>query len=292
MTINDWPHNLVQSASRFIINDFPAFNKYFVDYVIPLTDFDQKPNATNWRNDTYPPLEGIGMACFGMIKSLNYIFININNCLSGDPNQTFKNIYFHFGLCLDNVDNLSRQILLCQQELGLVNLMNALAESDERIENDFLKWKKKYQKSITNYLEEGKPTVYFPPLKTDLLKMIILDTNIYSNFKIHSDQLKQFRNLFTHNPSVDLFSNGIESFAISKSEKHLNRYWSDLREFIQKNPAKKIKPSKMISEDFKNTLSILELIWPFFDAETTKVFSNVDFPRLFKHYNRTKYYTH
>jgi hypothetical protein len=292
MTIRDWPHNLVQSASRFIINDFPTFNKYFVEYVIPLTDFDQKPNAPNWRNDTYPPLEGIGMACFGIIKSLNYIFININNCKSGDPNQIFKNIYFHFGLCLDNVDNLSRQILICQQELGLVNLLNALTESDDKIQKDFLKWMKKYQKSIVKYIEEGKPTVYFPPLKTNLLKMIISDDKFYSEFKIQSEQLKQFRNLFTHNPSVDLFSNGIESFTILKSDKHLNRYWSDLREFIQKNPSKKIIPSKMISEDFEKTVSILELIWPFFETETTKVYSNDDFPRLFRNFNRNKYYTH
>jgi hypothetical protein len=292
MTIKNWPHNLVQSASRFIISDFPAFNKYFVDYVIPLTDYNQKPTAPNWRNDTYPPLEGIGMACFGIIKSLNFIFININNCKSGDPNQTFKNIYFHFGLCLDNVDNLTRQILLCQQELGLVDLLNTLSESDDKIHADFLKWIKKYKKSIINYIDEGKPTIYYPPLKTDLLKMIIADDKLYSEFKIHSEQLKQYRNLFTHNPSVDLFSNGIESFTILKSDKHLNRYWSDLREFIQINPSKKIKPSKMISDDFEKTLSILELIWPSFETETKKVFSNIDFPRLFRNYSRSKFYTH
>ena len=75
----------------YLNKHFSNYETFFNSCLIQLID-------GHWRDNMHPIFEQIGMTDYGIIKSLNYIRISICDITVGDPNQTFKNIYFHFGL--------------------------------------------------------------------------------------------------------------------------------------------------------------------------------------------------
>ena len=119
-------HNIERNMAETIELKFPNFEILWDKYLMPLTG---APIDFSLRNDTHPNLEEIAMSHFGVLKSLNYIRISKSKVGPGDPNQTFKNIYFHFGLIFDSVDNLLRNILIIQNYLKIINL-------EEKLRND------------------------------------------------------------------------------------------------------------------------------------------------------------
>ena len=63
---------------------FPEFWKFRNTYLKPLVRFG------SWRNDTYEPLELIGMATVGVVKSIRFIDHAKNHIVEGDKEQSFK----------------------------------------------------------------------------------------------------------------------------------------------------------------------------------------------------------
>ena len=100
---------------------FPLFEKLEIEYLNELKDING-----NWREDTLPNLEEIGMCQYGVLKSINFINKSKLFVIAGDPNQRYKNIYFHFGLIFDIVENMARNIVLTQSYLNIRKYENKI----------------------------------------------------------------------------------------------------------------------------------------------------------------------
>jgi len=57
----------------YICDHFSSYEPFRERFLYPLTGM---PDDPNWRHDTYPELEGIGMATYGILKSLKFILLN------------------------------------------------------------------------------------------------------------------------------------------------------------------------------------------------------------------------
>ncbi len=64
---------------------FPLFEKLEIEYLNELKDKDG-----NWREDTLPNLEEIGMCQYGVLKSINFINKSKLFVIAGDRNQDIK----------------------------------------------------------------------------------------------------------------------------------------------------------------------------------------------------------
>ena len=66
------------------------------------------------------------MSQYGVYKSLVYIHISKLNIRVGDTDQRYKNIYFHFGLIFEIVENLAKNMILAQHQLQMIKLSKSL----------------------------------------------------------------------------------------------------------------------------------------------------------------------
>jgi hypothetical protein len=65
-------NNIERSLFPILKAYFPNYENYRSRFLMPLTG---QPIDPNWRKDTHPELERIGIASFGLLKSLNFVFI-------------------------------------------------------------------------------------------------------------------------------------------------------------------------------------------------------------------------
>jgi hypothetical protein len=273
---------------------FPLFKAYFPNYenfrsrfLIPLTG---RPNDPNWRNDTHPELERIGVASFGLLKSLNFVFIKKDKIkVSSDPEQTFKNVYFHFGLATDSVDAILRSIALLEFELKILDIDKKLKISDELLLKKFENWvKKDYQNCYQEMISEGKPIFYYPQHNHSFLSIIVRDKSLKNKYLELIKQLKDYRNFFIHNPGVDVFmdtSTG-KRFAIKKEMVKKSRNWATLRSLYDQDQSLFIDPEEMITYDLINLITSLNSIWPSLTYNLELIYQHIDFPKIFKGYKR------
>jgi hypothetical protein len=153
---------------------------------------DFRDQNSDWRYDMLPHFEQIGMSHYNILKSL--ITINCSKYLMtpGDDFQLFKNVYFHFGLILDLVENIARNIFLTENQIGLREEINELKIAREQIEEEFSKFlSKHYDKYFKNWLLRGRSLNYtFSP--KHFLDLLLPKTLIFSRFKQFSDDIVTF----------------------------------------------------------------------------------------------------
>ena len=280
-------NNIEKSISPLLKDYFPNYENYRSQFLVPLTG---QPKDPNWRKDTHPELERIGIASFGILKSLNFIFIKKDQIkVSSDPEQTFKNVYFHFGLVTDSVEAVLRSICLIESELKILDIDKKLKLSNESLLTKFEEWvRDDYQKCYMDMILEGKPILYYPQHDYNFLSIIVKNKLIKKSYLELIKQLKDYRNFFIHNPGIDVFMNTRtgKRYAIKKELVKSSRNWATLRDLFDLDESLFIYPEAMIKTDLLNLLKELNSIWPSIINNMELIYQNKDFSKLFKGFKR------
>lgn len=255
-------------------------------YLIPLTG---RPTDLNWREDTFEHLEEIGMSHFGVYKSIRFITKWKNYVRVGDDNQSFKNIYFHFGLIFDNVENLARNIVIVKDYIGIISIDEKLKLSKQTLIEKFEKGvDKKYNQSFKDMKEKGKPIFYNPQHNHNFLSTIVSNRSTRKKYYILAQSLKNYRNYFIHNPGAEIarsLPNNIE-IAIRKEYVNNCRHWSHHRRLCVDHPDYFSDPIKLITEDLNETLDVLNQVWNYFIKEMEVIYNHKNFNEIFKEFKR------
>jgi len=286
---------LLKNSKNYIYKEIaPLIEEYFPNYEIFYNDFILKfiGKDGNWKIDMHPIFEEIGMADYGVIKSLNYIQRSKKTVRVGDPNQTFKNIYFHFGLVLESLEHMARHILRLKRLLRKFDLDSKLAMSDKKICNKIKNWiKKEYKIQLEKFIDTGRP-FQLPIRNPYLLKLMIQDTELIRNYNKFSQSIREYRNIFIHNPSVDIFmvkeERTIKHFSPKKNKAKKYPLWNDMRTKYLFKKDDFINPKSLIEEDLLELLKLLNDIWKEYHKHMKEIFQQNDIASLLENFNREK----
>jgi hypothetical protein len=277
-------HNIQKQIEPLLEKHFPLLNQFWNDWLLPLTG---QPYNNDWRNDTIPNLEEIGMNWFGIIKSLNYINHNKLNVRRGDPNQTYKNIYFHFSMVFDCIDSMSRNIVLLLGHLKLIDLNQLLPKTESDLLFEFKVWvETKYKSAYEQLVNDGRPIIYYPQHNDDFFNQIV-PKSARKNYMSLKEDLKKYRNFFMHNPGVDIIQQGETLFTIKKEYVRLGKNWSDLKFLIHTDITKFDNPIIVVENDLTQLLFILNgEVWEHISAAMKRIYKHKDFNLIFRDYQR------
>jgi hypothetical protein len=229
----------------------------------------------SWRSDLDRNLELIGTGHYTLLKSLNYVRKNKDLVRMNDPEQRFKNIYFHFGLIVDCIRQISRSILLFKNKLGLINY------SDERLSLDefavkILNWfKDNYDTDFTKLTNFGISISIPLQPKTEYLSLLATKQELkrYNNFK---NKILPYRNIHIHNPTIDIFrrSDVVGDHVVKKEKLKNFRYLSEINQ-INKNEL--TNPITMTNQDYLECLQVIREIWTIVLKNLKEINTHPDF---------------
>jgi len=280
-------NNIERSLFPIMKAYFPIYEDYRSEFLMPLTGLPKDPN---WRKDTHPELERIGVASYGILKSLNFVFIKKDKIkVSGDPEQTFKNVYFHFGLAADCVDAAFRSIVMIESELKMIDVDKKLRLNEPYLIDKFTTWvSEEYGKCYENMINDGKPIFYYPQHDNNYSNIIVTEKSIKKEYLGIVRKLKDYRNFFTHNPGVDVFmdTDTGKRYAIKKEMVSKSRNWSTLRDLYNIDQNLFIDPEEMITYDLIDYLNSINKIWPSVIKNMDSIYHHTSFPQIFKGYKR------
>lgn len=269
----------------FICDHFPSYEPFRMRFLYPLTGM---PSDPNWRKDTYPELEGIGMSAYSILKSLKFILLNEENVSVGDPQQTFKNIYFHFGLIIDTIEFLCRSISKCLNYLKIIDVEDRLRISPDELAANFATWvETKYPDRFQEMIEYGKPIMYYPQRDNNHLALLTTKAERKEYLKF-TEQIKQYRNFYIHNPGVDIFVN-IESqkrFVANKCIIQKARSWADIMILFEEERSSFIDPKEMIKNDLISLSNHIDSLWGPIVLKLEEVYNHDGFSRIMHGYKR------
>lgn len=279
------PNQIESFLEKELYEFFPNYIQFRERFLIPLTGAPINPN---WRIDTHPDLEQIGVGSYGILKSICFIQHRKKYVTISDFEQSFKNIYFHFGLIFDCVELISRNIILIEKEIGLIDIEKKLKISEEKLNIGFQEWiKNDYDKKFIELIEKGKPIFYYPQNERTFLSLIIKNP-IKREYNKFAKSIKDYRNFFIHNPGVDVFidfsSNNL--YAIKKEYVEYSKNWANLQIFFEIKKDYFEEPTLMIDKDIKKLYFTLNEIWKEIISRLEIIYVNKNFEKIFKGYNR------
>ena len=266
-------HPIEREAAPLIEKEFQEFEEFWLRHLQPL-----KTNGS-WRPDMIEYLESIGMANFAILKSLNFINRQKTKIKVSDPDQSFKSIYFHFGLISDCIEDLSRNIVLIQYKLK-IRKSDIRPQTKKELLAEFKEWiTKKYKANCKDLIQKGKAIVYLPRPKAKFSSIIVTsnDRKQYDNLM---ESIRKYRNYYTHNPGVDIMRRGTELYVIKRDEVRESRSWSKLKTMLDTSTENFINPIEQVNNDLGQLLLNLRTIWKSFDKTMIEIESHKSFKRI------------
>ena len=171
----------------------------------------------SWDLSLDEDLEFIGVAHYTILKSVSYIYQNKDCVDMNDPQQRFKNIIFHYALIIDCIKQISFHIIKFKGKLNpkSYNLINKKSKSS------FMKkmeewYDKKYDISFENFHKNGG-LIMLEILSTKKHISMLNSNNSFSSYYEFDKIINPYRNVFVHNPSIDIFRRGKKLYVV-KSE--------------------------------------------------------------------------
>ncbi|MDD2424510.1 MAG: hypothetical protein PHP30_00220 [Bacteroidales bacterium] len=213
-----------QKMAGMIEEHFPYYDKFWDDFLI-----DGIGNDNHWKDG---PLERLGIATYGILKSLNFIRINYDKIKVNDENQTFKNIYFHFGIICELIPYCCRFAYDFLKTLGLY-LSNINFKSD-KIENEEM---------------------------IKILKVFITDKNVFDELRLFYEQITTYRHFYTHNPGIDIVNNGGMMRVVKRKLINNCKELSSIRKLDSLDSDNFVNPISQVYTDLMDMLKYLNIIW-------------------------------
>ena len=261
--MSEKPHHLLRQT-------FKSLKNFWQTHLQPL-----KADGS-WRPDMIEYLEYIGMANFAILKSINFINRQKTIIKVSDPDQSFKSIYFHFGLIGDCVEDLSRNILLTQYKLK-IRKSEIAPQTKKELLAEFSEWvTEKYKTNCKDLIQKGKTIVYLPRPKAKFSAIIVASKDRRPYDKL-IESIRKYRNYYTHNPGVDIIRRDTELYVIKRDEVKESRSWTKLKSMLDTSMDKFINPIEQVNSDLKKLLSSLRTIWKSFDSSMIEIESHKGF---------------
>ena len=237
------------------------------------------------------------MSQYGVYKSLVYIHISKLNIRVGDTDQRYKNIYFHFGLIFEIVENLAKNMILAQHQLQMIKLSKSLQPFNKPkiIKSIKKRIDKKYEKGYLLMIKHGIPLWY--QIQTTNFLFEIIPKRCFKFRREYTDfvnMIKSYRNFYIHNPGVDIVIINKGKLLALKKE-HIKdfkyRYWSILKKnILSQNKTDHFEdPVTIVNNDFEIALKYLNRIWNYFIKSMDKLKSNKDYPSIFYGFNKSEF---
>jgi len=282
---------LKNQKNQILKNLADLFDEYFPNYEIFYNNFiyELKGYDNHWRNDTFDYFEELGISDYGILKSLNYIHLVQNKIGVNDPEQKFKNAYFHFGLTFDTIENILKCIIYIKNKLNNDDQSIKIKSKNELIDK-FKKWiDKRYIKEFNKMINLGMSRIYYyPQHNRDFLKLIVEDSEFRGEYDNFIKKIKTYRNYFTHNPCIDVLWRASEKkrFVIKREFIDKRRTLTDLRLGLNKNVENFVDPRELIKMDLIDTLKIINRLWKYLIDEMNELKQLENYKNLIFNYKR------
>jgi len=187
---------------------------------------------------------------------------------------------------------MARHILRLKRLLRKFDLDSKLAMSDKKTCNKIKNWiKKEYKIQLEKFIDTGRP-FQLPIRNPYLLKLMIQDTELIRNYNKFSQSIREYRNIFIHNPSVDIFmvkeERTIKHFSPKKNKAKKYPLWNDMRTKYLFKKDDFINPKSLIEEDLLELLKLLNDIWKEYHKHMKEIFQQNDIASLLENFNREK----
>ena len=139
-------------------------------------------------------------------------------------------------------------------------------------------------------IEFGKTIFYYPQHDQSYLALLTNKSERKSYLR-YTEQIKQYRNFYIHNPGVDIFIN-IETkkrFVAKKDIIQKAKSWVDLRTLFETDRSYFMDPKEMIQDDLNSISHHLDLLWGPLTQTLEEIFTHEDFGEIMNGYSRTNH---
>lgn len=279
--LNKSVNPIEKNASAVIEDLLPNYETFWNRYLEPL-----KGSDCNWRSDTLHNLEEIGISQYGVLKSINFILLSKDKITVGDPLQHYKNIYFHFGLIFDSVENLARNICVIGNLLEIISLRKEVLLDKASLISKYENWiDDHYAKSFENMIDQGKPILFYPHRGENFIKLL-LPPALVKDYNEFVTKIRIYRNFYIHTPGVDIILCNKKLFAIKNEYLRQYRHWSYIRISLENNPTHFDDPKIIVKNDLTETLNLLNRVWHHFGEMMDKISNHKKYAEFAFNYAR------
>ena len=209
-----------------------------------------------WDPKIDADLEAIGTGHYTILKSLNYIYHNKDKVGLNDPKLIYKNIYFHYGLIIDCINQIAFHILRFQIKLGtrkpFIKKMGII-----KLVLKTIKWYfNNYLKGFNRIEKQGGFILYKIQPSRDYIN-ILVENKSYKKF---ASLVRPVRNVFIHNPSIDIFKytpeQDIRVVKLKKLTK--NKFLNTIDKL---NPNDLEHPTNQMNDIFDKAINMINFLW-------------------------------
>ncbi len=273
--MNEHKIGYVHDLVNLIDKSIPNFNYGWLEIGRYMVE-----DKSRWLSNLNPLLECIGTGHYTILKSLNYI--RIAKCISesylNDPEQRFKNIFFHFGVITDCTNQIARSIVLIESKLKIRSFVEKRFTEEEIMSTVEKRIGKDYNSRYDKLVKYGTPiSVEIQPERDVYLKTLDSTNQYIGDYRIFRQAIQTYRNTYIHNPTIDVFVyNGKECVFNTKARK-TQISLNDFRFLGQLDGLDEddfIHPQDLINNNFRQLLIALNSMWDLFGREINKINSD------------------
>jgi hypothetical protein len=228
-----------------------------------------------WDPDIDEDLEFIGIAHYTVLKSFSYIYQNKDSVSMNDPSQRFKNIIFHYALIIDCIKQISFHVLKFKNKLNPASQPLIQRLSKESFMKKMNKWyEDSYKDRFENFINSGGLIMKEIHSSKSFLAAISKGKNFRSYHKFN-EIITPYRNVFIHNPSIDIFHRAREPFVVSSKYIRSNKTIQRISKLEKKDL---INPKELMDQLFKQSTKMLSDVWTVFLSEIITINTDRNFP--------------
>lgn len=228
----------------------------------------------SWDPDIDENLEFIGIAHYTVLKSFSYIFQNKDSVKMNDPNQRFKNIIFHYALIIDCIKQITFHIVKFKHKLNPIIKMPVTRLGKAAFLKKMEDWyDKEYNERFETFLENGG-LIMKEIHSTNNYVSLLNKNKCFKSFHKFNERINPYRNVFVHNPSIDIFLRGKAPYVVNSEYIKSTRTIQSIRRLSTEDLN---NPSDLMDQLFKQATKMLSDVWKIFYKEIESINTNPNF---------------
>jgi len=182
----------------YLKDRFPNYERFWREFIVPLTYRPQNTHDTRLRKDISEPEEQIAMAHYSTFYHLGMAYYLLSDLSEEYRIHDFYNkILFHMGAAIDRVEELC---------LAISILKNGRDLNDDKMDADDLIhtakgfFKNRYPNAFKKWVEEHRPVSIRIHTKDLGSQPRIASLKEVVSFQAITGKIRRLRNIVTHNP--------------------------------------------------------------------------------------------
>ena len=211
-----------------------------------------------WDLNIDEDLEIIGISHFTILKSFGYIYQNKGRIVMNDPYQRYKNIVFHYALILDCIKQISFHIIKFKNKLDPSIKIPTHNYSKEKFLEKMSTWyDENYEKQFAAFSISGGLVLKEIHSVSGYISMLNKECQ-FDTFNKFKEIIGPLRNVFIHNPSIDIFYRW-DKFLVVRPE-YIKTHRT-IQSINNLNPKNLIEPKVLMNNLFRQATTVLSDVW-------------------------------